>query len=150
MTSIEGTDIRIEENRQIAKVFYEKFQKRDWEGMKSFFSSDYSYHLAGTPASSYEVQEKRLMEIHQGFPDLHVIVHRIIADRENAAVIFTIEGTQTGVFVGVKPSGKKVHVASVGLFRFDNNGKINQYHEMFHLLRLLEQIGALPPRSDGW
>ena len=142
-------DKLVEQNREIAKVFYERFQKRDWEGMKSLFGLNYKYHLAGNPVSTSDTQKQRLFELHEGFPELSVIVHRVIADKDNAAVIFTIEGVHNGSFVGIKSTGKKIHVASVGFFRFEN-GKISEYSEIFHLLRLLEQIGELQPLVKNW
>jgi steroid delta-isomerase-like uncharacterized protein len=138
-----------DENKRVARIFYDGFQQGDWQKIKNLFAPNYKYHLAGVTNSNSETQEKKIAELHQGFSKFEILIHRMIAEKDNVAVVFTIEGIHSGTFAGVQATGSKIHVASVGLLRIDN-GKITQYDEIIHFLRLLEQIGAVPPRSDGW
>ena len=54
-----------------------------------------------------------------------------------------MRGTHEGTFYGVPPTGKKIEVNAMNIYRFSNS-EILEEHGQPDLLGLLQQIGAVP------
>ncbi len=52
------------------------------------------------------------------FPDGHVTVEELIAERDRVAIRWTLCGTHRDEFMAVPPTGQPTTVRNVGLFRF--------------------------------
>lgn len=80
-----------------------------------------------------------------GFPDIQWTLEETIAEGNNIVARYTMRGTQQGAFMGVPPTGKKIEVQALNIYRF-SNGKILEERGQPDLLGLLQQIGGLPAR----
>ena len=78
-----------------------------------------------------------------GFPDIQWTLEETIAEGDKVAARFTMRGTHKGSFYGVPPTGKKIEVKAMNIYRF-SNGKILEEYGQPDLLGLLQQIGAVP------
>ena len=78
-----------------------------------------------------------------GFPDIQWTLEETIAEGDKVAARFTMRGTHEGIFFGVPPSGNKINVKAMNIYRF-TDGKIVEEHGQPDLLGLLQQIGATP------
>jgi steroid delta-isomerase-like uncharacterized protein len=78
-----------------------------------------------------------------GFPDIQWTLEETIAEDDKVAARFTMRGTHKGTFYGVPPTGRKIEVKAMNIYRF-SNGKILEEHGQPDLLGLLQQIGAVP------
>ena len=78
-----------------------------------------------------------------GFPDIQWTLEETIAEGDKVAARFTMRGTHKGAFYGVPPTGKKIEVKAMNIYRF-SNGEILEEHGQPDLLGLLQQIGAVP------
>lgn len=56
---------------------------------------------------------------------------------------WNFKGTHTGVFFGIKPTGKQVNVDGVTLVRMDK-GKIAEERDFFDNLEFMQQLGLIP------
>ena len=85
--------------------------------------------------------------IHQigiaGMPDWHVTIEDLIAEGDKVAARITMTGTQTGEFVGLPPSDKKVTISGMYIARIAN-GKIVEHRGIEDALGMLQQLGAIP------
>jgi steroid delta-isomerase-like uncharacterized protein len=77
------------------------------------------------------------------FPDWHSTPEELIAEGENVAERWTGRGTHLGEFQGIPPTGRRVEVPGVVFYRI-MNGKIVDFRGSFDMLRMLQQLGALP------
>ena len=68
----------------------------------------------------------------------------ILCQDDRAMFRWIFSGKHTGVFNGVKPTGKSVEIDCFTSFRMGPDGKIVEQHEVGDMLSLLKQIGALP------
>ncbi|MGB7539261.1 MAG: ester cyclase [Anaerolineales bacterium] len=59
----------------------------------------------------------------EGFSNVQTVVHRVVADRTGAAVEYTLRGRHTGVFAGIRPTGRDVVLPMVILCEI-RNGRI--------------------------
>jgi steroid delta-isomerase-like uncharacterized protein len=78
-----------------------------------------------------------------GFPDIQWTLEETIAEHDKVAARFKMRGTHKGAFHGVPPTGKKIDVTAMNIYRF-SNGKILEEYGQPDLLGLLQQIGAVP------
>jgi len=53
--------------------------------------------------------------------------------------------THKGKFMGVAPTGKKITVSAIAIFRLAN-GKIVEGWKELDMLGLMRQLGAVPPQ----
>ena len=77
------------------------------------------------------------------FPDFRPEIHWQAADGELVTTFKTYHGTHQGPFLGVAPTGKKIHFETVDVMRV-HNGKITEHWGVANLFSLMQQLGAWP------
>ena len=78
-----------------------------------------------------------------GFPDIQWTLEEMVAEGNRVAARFTMRGTHRGTFFGVSPSGNKISVQALNMYRL-SQGQFVEEHGQPDMLALLRQIGALP------
>ncbi len=82
---------------------------------------------------------------YEGFPDRRFTLKETISEGDRIAARFTIEATHLGPFGGSLPTGNRILINGVNLFR-TSGGKIRHVHAFFNPLELWRPLG-LP--GDG-
>ena len=77
------------------------------------------------------------------FPDWHSTPEELIAEGDSVAERWTGRGTHRGAFQGIAPTGRRVEVPGVVFYRIAD-GKIVEFRGSFDMMRMLQQLGALP------
>jgi steroid delta-isomerase-like uncharacterized protein len=77
------------------------------------------------------------------FPDFRAEIHWQAADGELVTTYKTYHGTHQGTFLGVAPTGRKIHFETVDVMRV-RNGKITEHWGVANLFSLMQQLGAWP------
>jgi len=80
------------------------------------------------------------------FPDVHVTIDDLIAEGDKVVARIHATATNTGPFGGNPPSGKKVVIHSIRIFRIAGN-KIVETWAMQDRLGLMEQMGHVQSSS---
>ena len=78
------------------------------------------------------------------FPDLHLDVQFTVADGGRIMVYSSTTGTHSGPFMGMAPTGKRLKVNGVGVFRFNDEGKVAAHWGVFDTFGMLAQLGLIP------
>lgn len=73
------------------------------------------------------------------FPDWHEKVDDIVAEGDRVAIRITSTGTQLGAFAGIAPTGRKINIEEIHIFRL-TDGKIAEQWGMPDVHGLLEQL----------
>ena len=79
----------------------------------------------------------------QGFPDIRWTLEEMVAEGDKVAARFTMRGTHRGTFFDVSPSGNKISVQALNMYRL-SQGQFVEEHGQPDMLALLRKIGALP------
>src|SRR5215211_2586568 len=81
------------------------------------------------------------------FPDFHADIHWQLADGDRVTTYKTYHGTHQGEFLGVPPTGRKIHFETVDVMRV-RNGKIAEHGGVANLFSLMQHLGAWPAKQD--
>lgn len=80
--------------------------------------------------------------LRSAFPDFTASVEAVIIENNMAAARFVFEGTHEGEFMGVQPSGRRVTMGGIDLFRLQD-GRISELWGYEDIFGLMQQIGGL-------
>jgi steroid delta-isomerase-like uncharacterized protein len=82
------------------------------------------------------------------FPDFRAEIHWQAADGELVTTYKTYHGMHQGTFLGVAPTGRKIHFETVDVMRV-RNGKITEHWGVANLFSLMQQLGASPTTTQA-
>ncbi len=66
------------------------------------------------------------MEAREGFPDLTISIEDVRAEWDRVTAKVTMHGTYRGEFQGISPTGRRVEVRAINMFRIED-GKIVEH-----------------------
>jgi steroid delta-isomerase-like uncharacterized protein len=104
-------------------------------------------HFPGMPPIDAEGHKQYSAVMYEAFPDLNRPVDELVAEGDLVVARWRAEGTHTGLFQGIPPTGKRASITGITIFRL-KEGKIVEEWGQSDMLGLLQQLGALPSR-DG-
>ena len=131
----------IEQNEAVIYQVLALIDERNLDDAFELYALDYIYH---GPAGDLRGRDgiRGLWEVFlAGFPDLHSTVQDIISAGDKVVLRWTIEGTHTGEFLGVAPSGKKITLNVTEIFLVEN-GQLVEAWDQWDRLGLMQQIGG--------
>jgi steroid delta-isomerase-like uncharacterized protein len=118
--------------------------KGNFDVFEELFGEDFVDH---TPQPNMTPDKKGVRSLYKAlrmsFPDFHAVIHWQTADGEIVTTFKTYYGTHQGTFLGVAPTGRKIHFEAVDAMRV-HEGKIIEHWGVANLYSLMQQLGALP------
>lgn len=135
----------LEENKAVVlRMTEELYNKGNIESADQFFAGAYIHH---DPASPHVTDLAGLKETLRAFraacPDLHITSDELLADGDKVTKRWTLHGTHTADLGGLPPTGRRITLSGLELFRLAN-GKIVESWVAYDNLSLLQQLGAIP------
>lgn len=135
-----------EGNRILFARFHEEvFNKRNVAALDDYFAADYIEHLPPFPGSpgGLEGLKQFVTILLTAFPDFRSTVEDTIIEDDRAVGRVTAGGTNTGPFLGIPPTGKKITWTEIHIARVAN-GKIVEHWASIDQLGMLQQLGIIP------
>jgi C-1 hydroxylase len=130
----------LEKNKAIILSLYEADNKKDLSILDEVISPDFydpTYNLRG--AEGYKQFETAFFN---GFPDWIETIEDIIAEGDKVWVRFTGTGTHKGEWLGLPPTGKKMTLKAVQIWRIID-GKVVAKESIGDLLDVFKQLGVI-------
>ena len=115
-----------EDNKAIARRVYEIVSTGDFERATEIVDQDAPDNELlphDPPARLIDTFKETFAEAREGFPDLSITVEDVMAEGDRVAARVVMRGTHRGEFQGIAPTGKRVEVRAIDMFRI-SNGKI--------------------------
>ena len=108
------------------------------------FAPDCVIHITGSPDPNLSVEGFKQMGggLLAAFPDLHFTIEDQIVTGDKVCTRWTAEGTNTGMFGEVPPTGRPVHVDGLILDRVEN-GRVVERWEQWDQSAMMRQLGLL-------
>jgi steroid delta-isomerase-like uncharacterized protein len=122
------------------------WNKKDWTRLPGLADPGLLVHAPHRP-EPYQGMEgfKELGRMVQSaFPDYHVTIDEMIGEGEKVVVLFTWTGTNTGKLMGLPPTGKKVEMHEVNIYRLTADHKVAELWAMQDLGSMMQQLGLAP------
>ncbi len=132
----------VESNRLVVRrTFARLLNGGELDLAAQLYAPDVVFHASdGEELYGWATIRELVARYRQAFPDITATVHELIAEGDLVAARFTAEGTHAGEVRGVAPSGRRVRMAGVAMYRL-RNGRIVEEWEGMSRLGMLEQIG---------
>ena len=85
---------------------------------------------------------------YRGFPDAHFAIEDIIAEGERVWIRETEIGTHNGEYLGISPTGKKITISTVSIYRIVD-GKIAEAWHVYDNLDFYKELGIIEYTEKG-
>jgi steroid delta-isomerase-like uncharacterized protein len=94
----------------------------------------------GMPVGT-EAFRRDLAGFFRAFPDVRVTIEEVMASDDRVLTRVVYQGTQTGPYEGLPPTGRRIRVGGLELFLILDGRIVHHWHEMDHLA-IRRQLGA--------
>ena len=136
--------------KKIVKRLLEEPWKGNWDVIEESATADYIGHDPALPEPIRGPQGIRanFQQYLDAFTGAHITVDQQIAEGDLVATRWTGQGTHTGEFNGIAPTGKEVTVSGLTISRLEG-GKIVEEWTNWDTLGMLVQLGAIPAPAQA-
>jgi len=133
----------IEENKKIVRRYQEIYNSNDLDALGEAVSEDLLTPrlMPGIPAGIEGARAAHRIML-AGFPDYQTVIEDLFAEGDKVAARITMSGTNTGSFMGIPATGKRVSFTGIYIARIAD-GKIVEHWGEEDSVSLLQQLGAL-------
>jgi S-adenosylmethionine decarboxylase proenzyme len=81
------------------------------------------------------------LDWHRAFPDMTFKIHDVIVEGDKLVARYSAEGTHLGPLSGIEPSGRRVSLTGIDIFRF-RDGRLLEWWHNEDIHGLIKQISA--------
>ena len=145
---------RLERNKAMVRRFKEaQGTKGQASALREVLAPDYRRLRGGMANLAANARDQGFPEpgafLRDAFPDRVDVIEDIVAEGDRVGMLWRLTGSQQGNLFGIPPTGLKVDIHEIGVFRLAE-GRITEGWFMADELGLLKQLGTqLPAREDG-
>lgn len=132
-------------NKEIMEQFIRFINTADKTIGEPIISPDVVFYAPTSPEAmhGFESYMGVLAMMRGAMPDVHWTAEEMISEGNKIMVRFKMEGTNTGDFMGMPATGRKVCVTAMNIYEFAD-GKIVREHGLPDLFTMLIQLGVIP------
>ena len=135
-----------EENKALVRRYAEELlNRKNLDLFEEIFAPGFVLYGAGPDqVSGVEDLKQFFVMLHSGFPDFQGTIEDLFAAEGDKVVLrFTFRGTHQGEFMGIGPTGNRVTMPGIDIFRIAA-GKIVELWNQEDVLGMMQQMGAIP------
>jgi len=134
---------QLEKNKQLyRRLADEVLNRKNLDVIDELLSADFAEHPGGqrkqVGPEGFRANRRRRIA---AFPDWNVVIDDLIAEGDKVVVRATGHGTHAGEFNGIAPTGKRISVTWIAIYRVVN-GKLAEHWQNIDDLGLMKQLGA--------
>lgn len=137
----------VEANKAVIRAFVESWNSGDLDRLGNLMDEACTLTVSGQTMSMGPSSTRQIAEHWRGaFPDWHFELLDLIAEGEKVVAYIPYTGTQTGQVLDIPPTGRKVRVSEIVIFRVVG-GKIVEAWEVYDEYGMRQQLGVLGEAS---
>jgi predicted ester cyclase len=131
-------------NKLIVKEYIEKvLNTGDISQLEKFVSIDYTEVFNNQRFKlGIEGAKEHILGVRKNYPDIILSINRQICEGEWVVTCYTMKGTHSGSWMGIKPTGKIMEVTGINVDRIVE-GKIIEHGGAANMFEGLLSIGAI-------
>jgi steroid delta-isomerase-like uncharacterized protein len=145
----------LSENKALIRRYFDEFWNQgNLAATRDLIAEDAIVHYSphDEPLRIGDIAEERVARERRAFPDLHFTIEDLVAEGDKVVARWTMQGTHQGEYVGIAPTGKRVTVGGINIYRVAD-GKIAEIWVTSDDLDMLQQLNAAleagGPESGG-
>ena len=133
------------QNKALIHQYADRILAKDLDGAVRFISPSYINH-AEVPGMPQGVEAVRTFfsMLWAGFPDVKTTILDTIAEGDKVVIRASTEGTHTGPFLGIPPTGRHAKWSFMDIWRIADGKVVEEWVET-NLMSLMQQLGLVPP-----
>jgi steroid delta-isomerase-like uncharacterized protein len=133
----------VEKNKDIVRQYQEIYNSNDLDRLAEVVSEDLLTPniMPGIPHGLEGAKAAHRIML-AGFPDYQTVIEDILGEGDKVAARIRMSGTNTGQFMGIPATGKRVEFTGMYIARIAN-GKIVEHWGEEDSVSLLQQLGVL-------
>jgi steroid delta-isomerase-like uncharacterized protein len=134
-----------DKNKQIIQNFVQVvWNDRDLSALKDFWAEDCVNHampgLENRGLNALRIYHDSFFDdFFSAFPDIQIEIVQQVAEGDRIATYITSQGTHSGAFYGILPTGKSISTSVIRIDRFQD-GKIAEHWSVSDAAGLMQQI----------
>lgn len=132
----------LEENKAIVRRILEAINTQNLASLDELVATNFVYHTPTQQIQGLGVMKQVVEEEIKGFPDLHVTIEDIIAERDKVWIRLKETLTHTGEYRGVAPTNKKLTYTAVAIWRIVG-GKVVEGWGVYDQMDFFTQLGVI-------
>jgi len=137
--------------RALIRIGDDAIAREDDVALRAYFAEDYVFHGPGRTLR-YDDLRAYFASLRAAFSDLRIVREQIIVDGHVLAARTTFSGDFTGIFtyspIGpVEPTGQHVEWELIGIFRYDDEGRLAEEWVQTDYRGLLTKLGVTTTES---
>ncbi len=133
----------LEENKAIARRYPEEvYNKKDIDVLDEIIDENIINHWWKPEINGLQIIKEYISKNLVAFPDVKFTVEDQIAEGDKVVTRVSFTATHKGEFRGIAPTGKKVKVTGVIIFKI-TNGKIAETWAEMDALSWMQQLGVI-------
>jgi predicted ester cyclase len=132
--------------RDLIRIGDEAIAREDDTALRDYFAKDYVFHGPGADLG-FEELRAYFASLRAAFRDLRLVREQVIVEGNYLAARTTFSGDFTGVFrfspIGpVEPNGEHLEWELIGLFRYDDEGRLAEEWVQTDYRSFLTKLGV--------
>lgn len=132
----------VERNKEVVRNLYEQIlNKRNFESLREIISDDFKGPDGNRGATAFEDRVAVLIE---ALPDIQWNIQELFGEGDKVMVRWRVEGTHTGPFMTISPTGKRVSNEGLGIYKL-KDGKVINARVHTDRLGFLQELGVISP-----
>ena len=139
-----------EENKVVFRRYVEELgNEGNLDLADEFFDRYLAHQSDGSVLERGPEDVKGFMrEFRDAFPDFHCTIEDQIAEGDRVVTRWRMRGTHEKEFRGIAPTGNKLDITGIGIFRF-SDGKVVESWDNFDQLGMMRQLGVIPSQEPS-
>lgn len=138
-----------EENKAAVRRLIDNWNGKNAAQVHELFAPNVTLHTPDGILKGLEGAAFLLGAYATAFPDFHLAVDDILADRDKVVVRWTFTGTHHGPLLNFPATGRRFNVpGGIGIFRYAE-GKVDEGYFAWNKFELLQQLGIIPGGASG-
>jgi steroid delta-isomerase-like uncharacterized protein len=133
----------LEENKQVVLDCWEAANSHDASGFDRYYAEDVVYYGNDGEIRGRENVKAYLQGFLTALPDIKLTVEDIFGEGERVFTRTRLQGTNTGQFNGMPPTGKRIDVRWIMNAARVRDGRIVEEWEICDHLEIMRQLGLM-------
>ncbi|OHD14920.1 MAG: hypothetical protein A2086_02440 [Spirochaetes bacterium GWD1_27_9] len=145
-TNLKTGEDKMEKNKEIALGVSKSIMSGDWDKVNQLLDDNFTYIGDGNPPMNKQQYIGFMKNVLcTSMTEMDMKFLRVIGEGELVAVDYTNEMTNSGSFMGIPATGKRI--LATGMFiREVKNGKVTAEWQTTNMFGLMKDLGVIPSK----